>query len=489
MAPDKPVFFLMGNIHGRELITNELAMVFLEYLLTRYGVDADVTWLLDHHHIAVLVSANPDGHVKNELGQPWAYWRKNTHPYGTGCSQYGVDLNRNSGYRWGGASDDPCHILYQGPEAVSEPETQAVQALMRRLFPDRRPDDATTPAPDDTMGVFITLHSYSDLVLWPWGHTYTPAPNDDQLAMLGTKLATYNDYDPKQASDLYPATGTTDDWAYGELGIASYTFEIGDTFYPSCERYDALIQPNLDALLYAAKVARTPYITAIGPDTLDVTAKKQVVDVGEPLTITARIDDFNNVGSLIIAAEAYVGIPSWEDGPAYAMLPVDGSFNTSEELTWISVLPTVTVTRETLVYVRGRDQEGIWGPPTAAYVEIDYDAQLVATSIPGPGIPDTIVSHTLTLTNTGTLSQSFTLSTTGASWTTTLVPTRTILMPGAAALVTVAVTLPPRDAIAPADLVTLTVRSLEVPALVRSAVLETRALWSRVSLPLVLRDG
>ena len=62
----KPRFFLMANIHGRELITNETAMVFIQKLLQGYGNDPDITWLLDYDEIYVLVSANPDGHVKNE---------------------------------------------------------------------------------------------------------------------------------------------------------------------------------------------------------------------------------------------------------------------------------------------------------------------------------------------------------------------------------------------------------------------------------------
>ena len=94
----KPLFFLMANIHGRELITPEVAMAFIETLLTGYGRSPDLTWLLDHHRIEVLVSANPDGHVRNEAVQPWAYWRKNANPTYGWCdgTHFGIDLNRNS---------------------------------------------------------------------------------------------------------------------------------------------------------------------------------------------------------------------------------------------------------------------------------------------------------------------------------------------------------------------------------------------------------
>ncbi|MEN3331876.1 MAG: hypothetical protein V7641_1241, partial [Blastocatellia bacterium] len=45
----KPTFFLMAAIHARELTTSELALRFVDYLLTNYGTDGDVTWLLDEH--------------------------------------------------------------------------------------------------------------------------------------------------------------------------------------------------------------------------------------------------------------------------------------------------------------------------------------------------------------------------------------------------------------------------------------------------------
>ena len=198
---DKPVFFLMADIHGRELITSETALEFAKVMLEGYGIDPDVTWLLDHHRIEVMVSANPDGHIRNEAGWPWAYWRKNANPtYGLcGGTSFGIDLNRNSSFRWGGASPEACGETYQGPSATSETETQAIEALIRTLFPDQRLPAADAPAPDDATGIFITLHSYSNLVLWPWGHTYDAAPNAGQLARLGQKLASFNGYLPEQS--------------------------------------------------------------------------------------------------------------------------------------------------------------------------------------------------------------------------------------------------------------------------------------------------
>jgi carboxypeptidase T len=374
---DKPVFFLMANIHGRELITSETALQFVKLMLEGYGIDPDVTWLLDHQRIEVMVSANPDGHVRNETS--FTYWRKNANPtYGTcGGTSFGIDLNRNSSFQWGGASPEPCYETYQGPSAASETETQAIETLIQTLFPDQRLPALDAPAPDDATGIFITLHSYSNLVLWPWGHTTDLAPNADQLARLGRKLATYNGYFPEQAIGLYPTTGTTDDFAYGELGVASYTFEMGDSddgFYPSCDRHDALIEPNLDALLYAAKVARTPYLTAAGPDALQVSAGVDLAATPPVITVTAQIDDQENGGQAVAGAEAYFDVLPWDGGVAHSLTATDGTFDAALE----SAGGTFTVTASSgglatgryLVFVRGMDADGAWGPFSAAFVRV-----------------------------------------------------------------------------------------------------------------------
>lgn len=377
----KPVFFLMANIHGRELITPETAMVFIDYLLEHYGSDPDVTWVLDHHEVHVLVSANPDGHVKNEPGEPWSWWRKNTNPT-NGCTsgKYGVDLNRNHTYAWGccsGSSGNPCDETYRGPSAGSEGETQIIENYVRSVFPDQRGPGDDAAAPEDATGVLITLHSYSNLVLWPWGHTTTPAPNAAGLEALGRKMASYNLYAPGPSYSLYPTDGTTDEFSYGELGIASYTFEIGsysDNFYPECTRYDALIQPNIQALFYAAKVARTPYLTARGPDALSLATVPAQVISGQVIELTATIDDGKNGSNPVAAAEYYLDTPPWAGGVAHPMSAVDGFFSAPVEAVSAQVSTAGLADGRHTIFVRGQDQGGYWGPPTAIYIDVQADS-------------------------------------------------------------------------------------------------------------------
>ena len=154
----------MAEIHARELTTAETAMRYAEYLIDNYSIDPDITWLLDYFRVYIVTMTNPDGRKFAELGNSW---RKNTdNENGSGCvipNHYGIDLNRNHSFQWGGVETDPCNINYQGPSAVSEPETQAIQNFVLTLFPDQRGPGDSEPAPLNTTGTFISLHSYDGL--------------------------------------------------------------------------------------------------------------------------------------------------------------------------------------------------------------------------------------------------------------------------------------------------------------------------------------
>ncbi len=70
---------------------------------------------------------------------------------------------------------------------------------MRAIFPDQRADPISSAAPVTATGVFMDIHSYSDLVLWPWGFTSSAAPNGTALQTMGRKLAYFNGYTPEQS--------------------------------------------------------------------------------------------------------------------------------------------------------------------------------------------------------------------------------------------------------------------------------------------------
>jgi carboxypeptidase T len=381
----KPILFLIGSIHAREYTPAELVLRFAEELVDGYGIDADATWILDHHEIQVLVHGNPDGRKRAETGLSW---RKNVNNGACpNTNSRGIDLNRNFPFVWGqynGSSPVACEDTYRGPSAMSEPETQAIVNHVRSIYPDRRGPALTDPAPTDTAGIFIDVHSYSQLVLWPWGFIETDAPNATALQVLGRRFAGFNGYASQAAIGLYPTDGTTDDFAYGELGVASYAMELGTAFFQSCDVFkNQVLPPNRNLLRYAARVLRTPYLTPAGPDAYDASVQPDLILSGDAALISATLDDarqqtgiFDNSGPVppvqpIASARAYLQTPPWRPGASpIAMNASDGSFNASVERAQ-ATLPTASLGEgRHLVFVQGRDTAGNDGPVGAAFVEV-----------------------------------------------------------------------------------------------------------------------
>lgn len=384
----KPAFFLMGAVHAREYVTAETATRFAEYLLSHYGKDPDVTWLLDYHEIHILAQANPDGRKKAEIGYSW---RKNT-DNDDGCSyaaSWGVDLNRNSSFEWGGigTSSYPCDSVYRGPSPASEPEIQALESYLREIFPDLRGSEESDPAPLDAPGLFITLHSYGELILWPWGHLSSPAPNHSELQTLGRKLAFYNHYVPQQSYELYGTSGTNDEFAYGELGVAAFTFEMGVEFFEPCEGYEEVIFPNnLSALITAFKLARRPYQEPSGPEAFDIELSSASVQQGEPVTLTVQLDDsrYSNVNGVEISqpikkAEIRLDEPFWVQSasPTYPLFPVDGLFDEVNESANLVINTTDLEVGKHILYVHASDLADNVGLTSAIFIEIQPSKPII----------------------------------------------------------------------------------------------------------------
>lgn len=376
----KPEFFLMAEIHAREYTTAETALRFAEYLLQQYGTDPDATWLLDQYQIDIVPMTNPDGRKFAETGE---FWRKNTNNHNgyTIFPYYGTDLNRNSTFHWGGASSNPGSETYQGPSPGSEPETQAIQAYVQSLFPGRSRAGEDIPTPADTSGLFLSLHSYSELVLWPYGFRSDPAPDSTPLTTLGRRLAFFNGYTPEQSYSLYSVTGSTEDWAYGTLGVPAYTFEMGTDFFESCSTFESTTYPdNLKAILYAAKAARRPYLEPAGPEAISLSLMPAGAGSGSSFQLTATIDDtrFNNFNGTeptqnIAAASYTIDTPAWVTSTtaiAVPMTPIDGSFDQKIEAVQANINPQELAPGRHLVYVRGQDASGAWGVPSAIFLYV-----------------------------------------------------------------------------------------------------------------------
>ena len=389
--PDKPHMVVIASIHAREYTPAELATRFAEWLGNGYGSDPEATWLLDNYRFDFILQANPDGRKKAESG---ISWRKNTDTDNGSCSAnaYGVDLNRNFTWNFGtvsgGSSSNPCDTTYRGPAAASEEEVQNIMryaigtrgttgAYSGGVLADRRTDTGT--APSDYRGMMLDLHSYSQLVLWPWAYTSATAPNVSQLRTLGRRLAYFNNYKPVQWTGLYLADGTDTDTVYGATGAPSYTIEMGKEFFEDCATFESTTYPqNFAAMKYAARNLQQPYVWPSGPDTTSTGVSATVIAPGQAFAVSAWIDDsrFNQsngteaVQSIASASATLDATPWSSNAMPTAMRAYDGAFNSSREQVVLNIDTRGLAYGRHVVYIRGTDASGRVGTPSAIYFTV-----------------------------------------------------------------------------------------------------------------------
>lgn len=214
---------LVGGTHAREVINPDLLVWFAANLAGAYEAGAGlnfgsvtktpetVQFLVDGLAIYVVPMLNPDGraHVFDPAG--YNMWRKtrNRNP-GSPCR--GVDLNRHFDLLWSsgiGTSPDPCPVgysgfdtgegTYKGRQPMRQPEARALANLLDE---------------HSNIRCVMDIHSYSECVLYPWGHsenqTSDPSMNFRNPAWDGIRVneSVYREYiDPE---DLYEFRGTAD---------------------------------------------------------------------------------------------------------------------------------------------------------------------------------------------------------------------------------------------------------------------------------------
>ncbi len=287
------------------------------------GVDEDfseqqITDLVNTREIYLVPMLNVDGNRYDRevfCGEDaWncdsAGWRKNLRDNGVEAvtplpdtqetideSCDGVDLNRNFQYEWGaplGATGPlfpgmcyaggPNNDVYNGPVddtdndgdgqinedhvdgndddadgitdedwwgGNSEPETLFVQDLTEMN------DDDNNGASD--FKATLSWHSYSELVLYPWGHcTDCETPDHDALIYHGDKMAEMTLYANIQSSDLYPTTGDYCDWQYGVHDSFCYTIEIGTAFHQQPDDVNHIAVRNVGIPFYMLEISDNP---------------------------------------------------------------------------------------------------------------------------------------------------------------------------------------------------------------------------------------
>ncbi|GGW17558.1 carboxypeptidase T [Streptomyces capoamus] len=260
---DEPEVLFTAHQHAREHLTVEMALYLLRELGAGYGSDPRITSIVNSREIWIVPDLNPDGGEYDIATGSYRSWRKNRQP-NSGSSYVGTDLNRNWNYKWGccgGSSGSTSSETYRGSAAESAPEVKVVSDFVR----------SRVVGGKQQIKAGIDFHTYSELVLWPFGWTYndtaTGMTADDAAAFkaVGQKMAASNGYTPEQSSDLYITDGSIDDYLWGVHKIFDYTFEMYPTsswdggFYPPDEVIERETSRNKDAVLQLLENADCMY--------------------------------------------------------------------------------------------------------------------------------------------------------------------------------------------------------------------------------------
>ncbi|MEU6255578.1 M14 family metallopeptidase [Streptomyces sp. NPDC047043] len=259
----EPEVLFTFHQHAREHLTVEMALYLLRELGAGYGSDSRITGMVNNREIWIVPDLNPDGGEYDIATGSYRSWRKNRQP-NSGSSYVGTDLNRNWNYKWGccgGSSGSTSSETYRGASAESAPEVKVVADFVR----------SRVVGGKQQITAGIDFHTYSELVLWPFGYTYSDTATgmtaDDAAAFrtVGQKMAASNGYTAEQSSDLYITDGSIDDYLWGAQKIFSYTFEMyptsssGGGFYPPDEVIERETSRNRDAVLQLLENADCMY--------------------------------------------------------------------------------------------------------------------------------------------------------------------------------------------------------------------------------------
>ncbi len=264
-SQSKPRVFYNALTHAREPMGMQQFIFFMWYLLENYASSDEIQYLVNNLELYFLPVCNPDGYEYNHVSAPLGggNWRKNRRNNNNGT--WGVDLNRNYGYKWGydnnGSSPNPGDETYRGPSAFSEPETQVVRDFcIERGF-----------------RMAMNYHTFSNYLLYPWSWQTKLTPDSTLELNYADYFTRQNGYlagTPGQI--LYNTNGDCMDWEYGEQAakpkIIAFTVETGnqnDGFWPPVSRIIPLAQENMYsdfmvahfALRYAVVNDLSPVIT------------------------------------------------------------------------------------------------------------------------------------------------------------------------------------------------------------------------------------
>jgi carboxypeptidase T len=211
--------------HAREPGSMQQLIYFMWYVLENYATNSEIKNLVDNTEIFCIPIVNPDGYIYNQTTNPngGGFWRKNRRNHGNGT--FGVDNNRNYSYAWGttGISlTDTSSDVYCGTAPFTEIENQALKWFCEQK----------------NFTIAMNAHTYSSLILYPFGYEVgQPTVDENIFNGISKEMVKFSGYTNEIAATLYPASGDSDDWMYGDVStkpkIFAFTPEVGLNFWDS----------------------------------------------------------------------------------------------------------------------------------------------------------------------------------------------------------------------------------------------------------------
>jgi Zinc carboxypeptidase/Immune inhibitor A peptidase M6 len=334
----RPATLFNGTQHAREWITPEMVRRLMHYVLDGYGTDPALTNLVNKTELWFVPVANPDGY-------DWTFepdqrlWRKNLQDNngdGEIAPGDGVDPNRNYPTKWRyddeGSSPEPANETYRGTAPASEPETQALDGLMKRVG----------------FEFMINYHSAAELLLYGTGwQVSTPTPDDVVYeAMAGDDAnPAVAGYDPDISAELYTTNGETTEHAHSAYGTLAFTPEMstcetvsaadpndewdpadcGSVFhFPDDEGLiQAEFEKNIPFAIATAQSALDPDdpVSVVGRETADFVVDSFDVSHGDPqpVAVTARrsLRNLRLNYSINGGRPRSAGVREWRGGERY----------------------------------------------------------------------------------------------------------------------------------------------------------------------------
>ncbi|GKU07340.1 carboxypeptidase a2 [Fusarium langsethiae] len=232
-----PAIIWHGNVHAREWVSS-MTVEYLAWKLVQGYHDKNKLSrsIIDSHDFYILPIVNPDGFVYTIKSD--RLWRKNRHK-GAHKTCVGTDINRNWPYKWdvpGGSSTDPCNETYRGRKPGDTPE---IKALTNHTMAIARKTGIRS---------YIDWHSYSQIILLPYGYTCDRnATNTNYQMELAGEVAsaiedyegTYFNYGPT-CQTIYQTSGGSSDWVFD---VARAELAWGIELRPGRLRGDGFVLP------------------------------------------------------------------------------------------------------------------------------------------------------------------------------------------------------------------------------------------------------